>query len=557
MKFSQMPYQRTDAGAAAARLRDLTARMAAARTAAEAFAAHDEYYALTGGIETNRTLANIRHDIDSADAFYADEQKFYDGFGPVLHNLQVEYGRQLLGSPFRPELEKKLGAPAFKNIELALRANDERLIPLRQAENELASRYQDLLAGARIEFEGGVYNLSLLRPFLTHADRATRQKAWAALSGYLRSVTDEIDDIYDQMVKNRTEQARILGFENFVPLGYLRMQRNCYGQREVEAFRAQVKQHFVPFATRLHEQRRRRLGVDKLCHYDNDVYFAAGNPAPTGTPDEIMAAGRAMYAELSPETREFMDFMCENELFDVLSRPNKHQGGYMTYLPNYKSPFIFANFNGTNGDVDVITHECGHAFQGYLLRGDPYREHADIGMETAEIHSMSMEYFTYGWMDRFFGPGRDTYLQMHLEDSVTFVPYGTMVDEFQHIVYSQPGLTPAERKQAWAELERQYRPHLHFAGDDFLAGAIWQRQHHIFTDPFYYIDYCLAGVVAMQFKVRMDKDRSAAWADYLKLCRLSAKDYYLNVLAAAGLESPFADGCLERLVKELEPKTKQ
>ncbi|MDO4650875.1 MAG: M3 family oligoendopeptidase, partial [Eubacteriales bacterium] len=313
--------------------------------------------------------------------------------------------------------------------------------------------------------------------------------------------------------------------------------------------------YFIPFATKLHEQRRQDIQVEDLKYYDNGVFFTNGNPKPIGTPDEILAKGQDMYRELSPETAEFFDFMRENELFDVLGRKTKSQGGYMTYLPNYKSPFIFANFNGTSGDVDVITHECGHAFQGYLLRDEEIREYADITMETAEIHSMSMEYFTYGWMDSFFGERGDEYRKMHFADAAIFVPYGCMVDEFQHIVYANPEMTPAERKQVWADLEKTYRPHLDYDNDPFFGmGGFWQRQSHIFQVPFYYIDYVLASVCAMQFKVRMDKDFDDAWADYVKLCNLSARDFYVNVIRQAGLKVPFEDGCMEALVPELEKK---
>lgn len=554
MKFSEMPYERIDRAWAEAAYRDLIARSAAAGSAAEQLAVHKDYYKVSERINTSFALAEIRHDIDTADAFYKAEREYADELGPVLQQLDVEYGRQLYQSPWRAELEKALGQPFFKNIGMDLRAYDERIVPLRQQENALTTRYTDLIAAARIEFEGGVYNLSQMRPFTTHTDRAVRQRAWAALRGYLLSVTDELDEIYDALVKNRTEQAKQLGFENYVALGYLRMQRNSYDRPMVESFRRQVKESIVPLATKLHEARRARLGLDRLCHYDNDVYFPNGNPAPTGTPEEILAAGQQMYAELGPETKEFFDFMQQNELFDVLGRPNKAQGGYQAYIDKYRAPFIFASFNGTSGDVDVITHECGHAFQAYLLRDEPTREFENLGMETAEIHSMSMEYFTYPWMEKFFGARWREYLQMHLEDSITFVPYGCMVDEFQHIVYENPGLTPAERKAAWATLEKTYRPHLHYDDDGFLAGAIWQRQLHIFQSPFYYIDYCLAATCAMQFKIKMDEDWPAAWAQYLKLCRLAARDYFTNVITAAGLQSPFEDGCLAAIAEKLGPK---
>ena len=394
-----------------------------------------------------------------------------------------------------------------------------------------------------------------MRKFQTSPDRELRRKAWKAVSDYFLSVTDEIDEIYDKMVKNRTEQARQLGYENYVELGYYRMNRNCYDKEMVENFRKQVKEYFVPFANKLHEQRRQRIGVEKLSYIDTDVYFTNGNPAPIGTPEEILAAGQKMYSELSPQTKEFFDFMMENELFDVLGRKTKRQGGYMTYIPNFKSPFIFANFNGTSGDVDVITHECGHAFQGYLLRDEEIREFADITMETAEIHSMSMEYFTYNWMELFFGDRKDDYLKMHLEDSAAFVPYGCMVDEFQHIVYEKPEMTPAEPKAVWAGLEKVYRPHMDYEEDPFFGqGGFWQKQPHIFGSPFYYIDYCLASVCAMQFKVMMDEDFEKAWKNYYKLCNLSARDFFTNVIVEAGLNSPFEDGCMEKLVDKFEKK---
>ena len=555
MKFSEMPYKRIDMDEVKKTYRDIIDRTKAAGSGEEQFEIHREYYKFMDDIRTSMELAMIRHDIDTTDEFYEKESDFYDEVTPIINQYENEYGQVLYDSPYREYLESKIGKVTFKNIEIANKAFDEKIIPLMQEENALSSRYSKLIATAKIPFEGEIYNLSLMKKFQTSPDREVRRKAWKAVSDYFLSVTDEIDEIYDKMVKNRTEQARQLGYENYVELGYYRMNRNCYDKEMVENFRKQVKEYFVPFANKLHEQRRARIGVDKLSYIDTDVYFTNGNPAPTGTPEEILAAGQKMYGELSPQTKEFFDFMMENELFDVLGRKTKRQGGYMTYIPNFKSPFIFANFNGTSGDVDVITHECGHAFQGYIVRNEEIREFADITMETAEIHSMSMEYFTYNWMDLFFGDRKDDYLKMHLEDSSAFVPYGCMVDEFQHIVYENPDMTPAERKAAWAGLEKVYRPHMDYEEDPFFGkGGYWQRQPHIFGSPFYYIDYCLASVCAMQFKVMMDEDFGKAWENYYKLCKLSARDFFTNVITEAGLKSPFEDGCIKNLVDKFEKK---
>ncbi|MBR3307767.1 MAG: M3 family oligoendopeptidase [Lachnospiraceae bacterium] len=553
MKFNEMPYERIDTESMKQSLSELTERLKAAKSGEEQFAIHQETYKLVDHIITEMTLAEIRHTIDTTDPFYEAENDHYDEFRAEFTEASNRYQKVLFESPFRPYLEEKIGPVAFKNIEISLKAMDEKIIPLVQEENALQSRYDKLIATAEIPFEGEVYNISLLRPHLTHKDRDHRKRAWKALSDYFLSVTAEIDEIYDKMVKNRTAQAKAMGYKDYVELGYYRMNRNCYDRDMVERFREHVKKEFVPMVTRLQEKRRSRIGVDKLYCYDNDVFFPEGNPAPSGTPEEILAAGQAMYHELSPETGEFFDFMQEHELFDVLGRKTKQAGGYMTYLPDYRSPFIFANFNGTSGDVDVITHECGHAFQGYLTRNDEIREHNELTMETAEIHSMSMEYFTYGWMEKFFGERKEDYLTMHLEDSITFLPYGCMVDEFQHIVYEKPELTPAERKAVWKELEAQYRPWLDYAGDPFFAeGGWWQRQGHIFHSPFYYIDYVLASSVAMQFKLMMDKDYKDAWERYLKLCRLSVSDFYENELHAVGLDSPFDEKCIPGLVAGLE-----
>ena len=469
----------------------------------------------------------------------------------------LEYEKKLYQSPYREKLTEKIGPVAFKNMEIAQKAMDERLIPLMQEENALTTEYSKLIANAQIPFDGQVLNLSLLRPYTVHQDRSVRAAAWKAQSEFFAANAEKLDEIYDKLVKNRTAQARELGYDNYLELGYYRMNRNCYGKEEVEAFRRQVKEDFVPFAEKLHDRRRQRLGLDKLSCVDTAVYFKEGNPAPFGTPEEILAAGQKMYGELSPVTKEFIDFMMENELFDVLGRKTKRAGGYMTYMPDYEAPFVFANFNGTSGDVDVITHECGHAFQGWLSGKDPIREHSDITMETAEIHSMSMEFFTQKWMPLFFADRAEDYIEMHLEDSAAFIPYGCMVDEFQHIVYENPDMTPDERHAAWLKLEGEYRPHQDYGDDRFFGkGGFWQRQQHIYTSPFYYIDYCLAQTCALQYKVKMDADFGAAWESYLKLCRLSASDFFTNMIREVGLMSPFEPGCMKNIVEKLEKYVK-
>lgn len=557
MKFKDMPYERVDIKATEEEMKQLMAEFDAAESGEAQFEVHKKYYSLGDRISTLMTIAYIRHDVDTTDAFYDAEQTYYDEIAPMISNLTTAYQKKMYESPYRAYLEEKIGPVAFKNMELNLKSFDEKLIPLMQEENALTSEYDKLIASAKIDWEGETLNLSLMRPYQTNVDRGIREKAWKKVAAFFEENADKLDELYDKLVKNRDAQAKAMGYKNYLELGYYRMQRNCYGQADVESFRKQIKRDFVPFAEKLHERRRQRLGIDKLKFYDESVYFVDGNPAPIGTPGEIMKSGQEMYDQLSPETKEFFDFMMENELFDVLGRKTKKAGGYMTYLPLYNSPFIFANFNGTDGDINVITHECGHAFQGYISGKDPIQEHRDITMETAEIHSMSMEFFTEKWMELFFGDRADDYRAMHLEDAAAFIPYGCMVDEFQHIVYENPNMTPAERKAAWSRLEKEYKPHLDYDDCKFFAeGGLWQRQLHIYDYPLYYIDYCIAQTCAMEYKAIMDEDYKAAWESYLKLCKLSASDFFTNLVEKVGIENPFKEGCIKKVVEKLEEKIK-
>ena len=554
MKFKDMPYERIDFAKAKAELSEIMEKSKAAKSGAEQFEIHKMFYRLNDKIQTQVTLCSIRHTIDTTDEFYEKEQNYYDEQIPEYSNLCVEYQKILFHSPYREVLEEKIGQVAFKNMEIAMKSVSEEIIPLMQEENTLVTEYEKLLASAKISWGEETLNLSLLTPYLKHKDANIRREAQEKQNEFFLSIQDKLDELYDKLVKNRTLQAKKLGFETYTPLGYLRMQRNCYGREEIENLRRQVKEVWVPFAESIFEKRKERLGLSKLSYTDEVVYSPKGNPQPEGTPEEILQAGQQMYEELSPETKEFFDFMMDNELLDVFGRKTKAVGGYMTYIPDYKAPFIFANFNGTSGDVDVMTHECGHAFQGYLAAEDPIREHADIGMETAEIHSMSMEFFTEPWYPLFFGKETaQEYTDMHLEDAVIFVPYGCMVDEFQHIIYDNPNLTPKERKQVWKDLERDYKPHLFYDGLEFFEnGCFWQKQHHIYSFPLYYIDYVIAQLCAFEYKIWMDKDRKAAWQSYLKLCRMSAAKFHTELLEEAGLETPFKNGVLAKIVENLK-----
>lgn len=549
MKFSEMPYSRPDMEALAAATTQTLEAMKAAPNAAGQIAAYDAYEKKMQTAGTMQQIAYIRHTINTKDEFYNAENDYMDEIGPKLQELTHRVNTALLKSPYRAELERHYGALMFKNLEIAARSFSPAIVELMQEENKLVSEYQNLYASATVEFDGKIMPLPLLGPYKQDPDRAVRKAAYEADAKFFDSHREELDTLYDKLVKVRDAQAKKMGLPNYIPLGYDRMGRNCYTAKDVAAFRDQIAEDMVPIVAKVKEAQRRRIGAEKLAFYDEPISFADGNAVPEGTPDEILAAGKKMYQELSPETAEFIDFMFENELFDVLSRDGKAPGGYCTEIADYKSPFIFSNFNATAGDVDVLTHEAGHAFEDYraFKQELPSLLHSPT-IEACECHSMSMEFLTAPWHHLFFGKQTDKYELGHCEDALVFIPYGCMVDEFQHKVYENPEMTPEQRNELWLSLEKKYRPWIDFDNLPFYSrGGGWQRQLHIYEVPLYYIDYCMAQTVAFQFWNLSRENYAEAWKRYMTFVDKAGTATFAELVESAGLKVPYHAGCIKEI----------
>ena len=544
-----MPYIRPDLSQLKALAQQTVDRMDHADSAEQLADIYYTYEKAEKTVETMSTIAYIRHSIDTRDEFYTQEQDWMDQAMPQFEELRQQVNLALLRSPFRPELENILGKLLFTNLEISVRSFRPELMPLMAEENKLVSDYQKLYASAMVEFDGQTMPLPMLGPYKQSTDRAVRKAACETEGRFFDEHSEELDAIYDALVKNRTAQGRLMGYDSFIPLGYDRLGRNCYGPTKVAAFRRQVAKDLVPVICRVKKKQQQRLGLEQLSLYDDGMNFADGNATPAGTADDILKAGLEMYHSLSPETAEFIDFLYENELLDVLSKPGKGPGGYCSSLPDYQAPFIFSNFNGTSGDVDVLTHEAGHAFADYRASRKGYiRALQNPTIEACECHSMSMEFLTQDYHKLFFGKDTRKYEISHCEDSLCFIPYGCMVDEFQHQVYENPDLTPAQRNVLWMELEKKYRPWLDFEKLPFYSrGAGWQRQLHIYLMPFYYIDYCMAQTVALQFWIASMADRESTWKKYLAFTDLGGSRSFEELVHSAGLEVPYEEGCIGKI----------
>jgi len=553
MKFNEYKYEHLDLEKIKKEFSGLIESFEKAENVEGQIIALDEIIKLRNHIETMQTLVSVRHSIDTNDEFYDKENEYMDEISPILFGFTNDFYKALVNSKFKDELIQKYGKFLFDLAENTLKTFSPEIIPDAQEENRLSSKYSKLIASAKIDFDGKELNLSQMVPYTQSKDRNIRIEAAKKVAQFFAENQDEFDNIYDSLVKVRTRMAQKMGYKNFVEFGYKQLSRLEYDAKMVEDYRKQVLENIVPLHTELRERQGKRLGVEKLRFYDEAIKFNSGNADPHGSPEWILNNGKTMYKELSKETDEFFTFMTENNLLDLLSKKGKMSGGYCTYIPEHKAPFIFANFNGTSHDIDVLTHEAGHAFQVYQSRGFEVPEYLWPSYEACEIHSMSMEFLTWPWMDLFFENDTDKYKFIHLSEALLFIPYGVTVDEFQHWVYENPEATPKERREKWIEIEKKYLPTRDYGEvEELKNGIFWFRQGHIFSSPFYYIDYTLAQVCAFQFWIKSRENREKAWKDYLNLCKLGGSKPFFELMKSANLKNPFEEGTLAFVIPKIK-----
>ena len=552
MKVSQIPYERYT-------IEEGRKQFALFRTAAENATDADSLikareFAITmmRDYSTAASLANCRFTLNTADEFYKAEMDYYDNNGPLFAELFTEYADVMLSSPYRTDAENIINPQIFRKLECQKKSFDPCITAEAQQENAVTTEYSQFMSEMTFNFNGKEMPLSVLRGYLEDENRETRKTAAEALGNGMKKHAEKFDGIFDRLVEIRTSMAQKMGYKNFVEMGYYRMGRTDYSPEMIKTFRKNVKKYIVPCVAKLKESIANELGLEKVMFYDNTVYFKGPVPKTDSDAEKIFEKAQEMYNDMSPEIGEFMQSMIENEAFDVFARQNKWGGGYCTSFANYKQPFILANFNGTTGDIDVITHEFGHALaaDNVFRYGD---EELDVGgMETAECHSMSMEFLCWKYMDKFFGDDADRYRKKHLLDALSFIPYGVIVDEFQHIIYEHPEYTPEQRKQVYLELEKEYRPYLCMDGIPYIEeGTRWQYQMHIYESPFYYIDYCLAQTIALGFLVKSRENYADALKTYIQLNRKGGTQPFGQLVNEAGIASPFEDGSLENLAKQV------
>ncbi len=548
--FNNFEYKRPDLNTFGNLFRKALENLLTAKTFAACEDAIETINSLRSEIDTMQSLALIRYNINTQDTFYAAEAHYFDTHYPIYQNIILEYYKALTVSPYKNKIQKKWGSPLFSYIDSALLTSNPLIVENLKRENQLSSQYNKLIASAKISFEGAERNIADIQVFEQDTDRNKRKKAAQAKWSFFSSHFEKLDTLYDQLVKVRHETAQSLGLSNFIDLAYLRFLRTDYKQEQVAVFRKQIKDFVVPLVNEIYKKRAIRLNLDKTKYYDSAISFKTGNAKVKGNFDWILNTAETMFIQLSPETEMFFKFMKNKELMDLVSKKNKSFRGYCTWLSKYKSPFIFANFNGTSNDVRILIHELGHAFQKYHSKHFKLPEYNRPTLEACEIHSMGLEFLTWPWMNLFFAEDTTKYQYSHMCNALILLTYCAAIDEFQHVVYTYPDLSAQERKNEWKKIEAIYLPYHDYDDNEFLNnGGYWQHQSHIYTKPFYYIDYAMAQICALQFWNRANVNFDEAWQDYLKICKVGGSLTFSEILKLGNLKSPFESNCLEHTIK--------
>ena len=490
------------------------------------------------------SLTEIRFHQDTRDEQFKAAKRQCDELKPRLTDLEVAMKRRLLEPPCCDAVADQWGSHVIELWKCDIASFDPVIQDDLVRQSKLVSEYTELLASAKFDYQGQPHTLSEMRKYAEDPRREVRHEAAKIRSGWFGENREQLDGLYGQLVALRDGMARKMDYDNYIGLGYRLMQRTDYDQKDVEAFRVQVRQEVVPLCEELKQRQSKQLDLDPLMAWDEALHDLRGNPAPQGDHDWMIEQAGSMFAEMGGGLDVFFADMRRRSLLDLKSRPGKAGGGFCAGLPEFGMPFIFANFNGTKGDVEVFTHEMGHAYQNYNSRHQPLCDYRWPTSEACEIHSMGLEFLSWPQMELFFGAQAERFRTVHLIGSIVFIPPAV-----EPSILEERDATPDERCQMWLEMERDYMPWRNW-GDlaNDASGRVWQGQLHIYVHPFYYIDYSLALTCALQLWTLAQQDWQAAMHRYVQLCNRGGEAPFQQLVASAKLRSPFADGCLTDVV---------
>lgn len=451
--------------------------------------------------------------------------------------------RAYLKSPHRAKLDPRRYEVMNRDIENDVKLFREENIPLQTEDSKLSQQYQKICGAMMVTFRGEEKTLQQMAPFLEEKDRAVREKAWRLISARRMQDRDAIDALFDKMIDVRQKIARNAGFANYRDYMHQAKARFDYTPQDCFAFHEAVEKEFVPLLAQIRRERRADLKVDSLRPWDlsND---SKGRPPLRPFQDEgkLEEGCLSIFKKVDPTLGDQFEDMRRLGLLDLGSRKGKAPGGYQSTLEEIRYPFIFMNAAGTDRDVYTLLHEGGHAFHAFAARRDPLLFYRHAPLEFCEVASMTMELLAYDHLEAFYArPDAQRSRRHHTEQLLSLFPWIASIDAFQHWIYTLPAPpTREQREQKWLEIDARFSPEVDWSGLDAAHRSMWQRQLHIFQVPFYYIEYGIAQLGALQIWLRSKQDLGGAVRAYRQGLALGGSRPLPELFEAAGARFDFS-----------------
>ena len=459
------------------------------------------------------------------------------------------FGHALLDSKFTDDIDKEFGKNYLDIVraDIRIHSNGRELMA---EEQQLIGEYQQIKSSLRFNFNGQEFSEAEMRKFSDNPDRSIRRDASKTiLAGYLEK-KDKMFEILRKLVQVRNKIAKANGFDSYLDYMDVEKGRNGYGEKELTAFCNQVKRDLVPFYEKIYDAQAKRLGIDHVCSYDTNYVFNDGNPEPAGDADYLLNAAKDMYNDMPSKSGEIFNYMLDHEMLDIMASKNKIAGiGFSTELAKLKGCVIFANCNGTSSDVTVLTHEVGHAIQGYLsFEKQPVLEYCCGCNDIAEVPSKVMEQFAYPYAEKFFGKDADKFRFAHMQDCLVEIGGYCATHEFETYLYANEDATNEEWAEAYAKCVCEYSPTIDRSEvEDLLKqGAGLFGNMGVYMFPRYLISYSLCDMCALQMKQLRAENPEKAWNSYVTLCEAGGSMGYAELLKLAGLNPAYEEGTVKK-----------
>jgi len=479
---------------------------------------------------------------------------FVENIEPQLKSRQFALEKMYAATPLREQLPTERFNVFDRDVKNRVALFRQENIPLETEEAKLSQQYQKLSGSLTVKFRGEEKTLVQMGPYLEEIDRPLRREAWELVAQRRLQEADKFDDVFDQQIKLRSQIAENAGFGNYRDYAFRRLGRFDYTPEDCVKFHDAVETAIVPIARELQAQRRAQLKLETLRPWDLSVDPLNRPPLkPFVQIEEMVSHTQKIFDRLDTELAGGFRQMQDLKLLDLDNRKGKAPGGYQSTLAELRLPFIFMNAVGLQRDMETIFHESGHAFHTLATRDEDLYAYRSAPIEFCEVASMSMEFLGNEFIEECYSTDDSKRARrVRLEGAVDGFPWVATVDAFQHWIYTHPDHSREERRKAWLGLMDRFGGDVDWSGLENERANLWHRQLHIFIHPFYYIEYGIALLGALQVWANSKQSKARALGDYKKSLALGGSRPLPELFLAAGCQFEFSAKTIHPLAKMLK-----